>query len=83
MTTGAPQTTFLASIAAHQPQVDDPSRRGLASAIVNLVFLAIATSVGLFRLYSRGFVTKTFGSDDLFIIFALVSLPPVAALPVY
>jgi hypothetical protein len=72
MSTGAPLATFPAS-ASRQMQHDNTGRRGLVPVVINLVFLAIATSVGLFRLYTRAFVSKVFGSDDVFIVFAIVS----------
>jgi hypothetical protein len=79
MSAGAPQSTFFPAstspATAYQRHHDPIHSHRPASVIVNLVFLVIATSVGLFRLYTRAFVSKVLGSDDVFIVFAIVCGP--------
>jgi hypothetical protein len=55
------------------PNYDHPVTRGDALLVVNAVFIGLATiTVGL-RLYTRLFIKRWFGIDDVFILLALVS----------
>jgi hypothetical protein len=54
------------------PNYTDPTTRGEALLIVNLVFISIAfITVGL-RLYTRIWIKRWFGWDDAAIVVALV-----------
>jgi hypothetical protein len=55
------------------PNYINPHTRGSSLIIVNAVFLGIATIVVLLRLYTRLFVRRWFGLDDVFICCAFVS----------
>jgi hypothetical protein len=54
------------------PNYVNPTTRGPTLVIVNGVFLGIATLAVLLRLYTRLFVKRWFGWDDVFICCAYV-----------
>lgn len=54
------------------PNYENPETRGPEVVIVNSVFLAFATLFIVLRLYTRLFVRKWFGIDDVFILIAYV-----------
>jgi hypothetical protein len=58
-----------------KPNYVDPIRRGPALVIVNSVLLPIAIVVVGLRLYTRLFIIRSAGLDDLFIALAVVSNP--------
>lgn len=55
------------------PNYTNPETRGNVLLIVNTVFIALTFCVVLARLYTRLFINRWFGTDDLFIVLALVS----------
>ncbi|KAH7058690.1 hypothetical protein B0J12DRAFT_737323 [Macrophomina phaseolina] len=55
------------------PNYVDPVTRGPALIIVNAIFLSLCTIALLLRLYTRVFIKRWFGSDDVFIILAYIS----------
>jgi len=59
------------------PNYVDPERRGPELIVVNSIFLAFATVFIALRLYTRLFVRKWFGIDDIFILLAYVYLSTV------
>lgn len=59
-----------------QPNYTNPETRGPALIIVNAVFISLCTITLFLRLYTRIFIKRWFGSDDVFIILAYVR-PPV------
>lgn len=62
------------------PNYKDPPTRGPALVIVNAILIALVVIAVLLRLYARLFIKRWFGSDDIFIILALVRLPFLAVL---
>lgn len=54
------------------PNYDDPVTRDDALVIVNSALIRLVMIVVLLRLYSRLYVRRWFGLDDVFIIVALV-----------
>lgn len=48
--------------------------RDIAYLVVDWLFDIVACAVVSIRLYSRGFLTRSFGSDDFIIICAAVSI---------
>jgi hypothetical protein len=54
------------------PNFVDPHTRGSALLIVNGLFISLVVIAVTLRLYTRLVIKRWFGSDDLFIIFALV-----------
>jgi hypothetical protein len=54
------------------PNYVNPETRGNALVIVNYIFISIAVITVLLRLYTRTFIKRWFGLDDIFIIVALV-----------
>jgi hypothetical protein len=57
------------------PNYDDPVTRGYALVVVNSIFITLVVIVVSLRLYTRLWIKRWFGSDDLFIILALVGFP--------
>lgn len=55
------------------PNYVDPPTRGPALAVVNIIFIALVVAAVSLRVYTRLFVNRWFGSDDIFIVLALVS----------
>jgi hypothetical protein len=55
------------------PNYEDPVTRGPGLAIVNYVLISITIIFVALRLYTRIFIKRWFGLDDVFIIVALVS----------
>ena len=55
------------------PNYVDPVTRGPSLVVVNAIFIALVTVIVLARLYTRIFIKRWFGSDDVFIILAFVS----------
>jgi hypothetical protein len=55
------------------PNYENPVTRGPALAIVNYVLISITIMFVVLRLYTRIFIKRWFGIDDVFIIVALVS----------
>ena len=62
------------------PNYENPETRGPELIIVNSVFLAFATVFIGMRLYTRIFVKKWFGLDDVFIILAYVWYTPLSGI---
>ncbi|KAL0255118.1 hypothetical protein SLS55_009647 [Diplodia seriata] len=56
-----------------QPNYVDPVTRGPALIIINAVFISLCTLLLFLRLYTRIFIKRWFGSDDVFIILAYMS----------
>lgn len=54
------------------PNYENPKTRGPALAIVNYTLAAVTIITVLLRLYTRVFIKRWFGLDDVFIILALV-----------
>jgi len=55
------------------PNYDNPETRGHALVVVNSIFIGLVIiTVGL-RLYTRIYIKRWFGIDDVFILLALVS----------
>ncbi|KAF6844570.1 integral membrane protein [Colletotrichum musicola] len=54
------------------PRYDDPETRGPASEIVSLVLLSIASTIIIIRIYTRKWITKGFGWDDILVILAFI-----------
>lgn len=54
------------------PNYKNPPTRGPALTIVNAILIALVIIAVLLRLYTRLFIKRWFGSDDVFIVFALV-----------
>lgn len=63
------------------PNYVDPVTRGPALIIVNAIFLSLCTIALLLRLYTRVFIKRWFGSDDVFIILAYVGTLSLSLLP--
>jgi hypothetical protein len=59
------------------PNYNNPVKRGSALLVVNIVFLVIVIIVVSLRLYTRLWIKRWFGSDDAFIILALVGSTPL------
>lgn len=55
-----------------KPNYVDPVTRGPALIIINAIFISLCTIVLFLRLYTRIFIKRWFGSDDVFIILAYV-----------
>lgn len=60
------------------PNYKNPPTRGPALVIVNAILIALVVVAVLLRLYARLFIKRWFGSDDIFIILALVCSPSLA-----
>ncbi len=58
-----------------KPNYVDPIRRGPALVIVNSVLLPLAVVIVGLRLYTRLFICRSAGLDDIFIALAVVSIP--------
>jgi hypothetical protein len=56
------------------PNYVDPVKRGNSLTVLNTVFVAVALVVVGLRIYTRIFVVRFFGVDDVFIIIAAVSI---------
>jgi uncharacterized membrane protein len=54
------------------PNYENPVTRGNALVIVNCIFISITIVTVALRLYTRAFIKRWFGIDDIFIILALV-----------
>jgi hypothetical protein len=54
------------------PNYIDPVTRGPGLLIVNIVFSALAFIVVALRLYTRVWITRSLGMDDVFVFAALV-----------
>lgn len=54
------------------PNYDSPVRRGHGAFITNLVLYPLALLFLLLRVYTRVRITKSFGTDDVFILLAMV-----------
>lgn len=54
------------------PNYTNPTTRGNALLIVNVAFISIAITVVGLRLYTRIWIKRWFGTDDAFIVLALV-----------
>ena len=54
------------------PNYENPEIRGLAIIVVNSVFLALSIIVVLLRLYTRIFITRWFGLDDVLILVTIL-----------
>jgi hypothetical protein len=54
------------------PNYDHPETRSEAFIIVNSLFLALSIVAVILRLYTRIFVVRWFGSDDIFITIAIL-----------
>lgn len=52
---------------------DDPDTQGPALIIVNSVFMTLVVMAVLARFYSRVFIRKWVGIDDIMMVFAFVS----------
>ncbi|KAF2738484.1 hypothetical protein EJ04DRAFT_549959 [Polyplosphaeria fusca] len=55
------------------PNYTDPVTRGNALIIVNAIFISLVIIVVTLRLYTRMFIKRWFGSDDICIILALIT----------
>ncbi|GME64377.1 hypothetical protein GTA08_BOTSDO12914 [Neofusicoccum parvum] len=55
------------------PNYVNPDTRGPALLVVNAVFITLCTITLFLRLYTRIFIKRWFGSDDVFIILAYIS----------
>ncbi|KAF2088817.1 hypothetical protein K490DRAFT_38175, partial [Saccharata proteae CBS 121410] len=55
------------------PNYIDPPTRGNALVVVNAIFISFVTIAVLLRMYTRIFLKRWFGSDDVFIIFAFIT----------
>lgn len=55
------------------PNYIDPITRGPGLLIVNVVFSALALTIVALRLYTRTWITRSVGVDDVFVLIALVS----------
>lgn len=64
-----------------QPNYVDPVTRGPALIIINIIFVSLCTILLFLRLYTRIFVKRWFGSDDVFIILAYVSFTLIRNAP--
>jgi hypothetical protein len=71
-----PLFTAEQALAFPPPNYDNPKTRGNALTVVDSVFLAVALIFLLLRLYTRLFVRKWFGWDDVFICLAFVCILP-------
>jgi hypothetical protein len=60
-----PPAAVIASWPA--PNYENPATRGPALLVLNSVFLAISSIFVLLRVYTRVFMVKSFGWDDLYI----------------
>lgn len=54
------------------PNYTNPETRGYALLVVNLIFISFALFMALSRFYTRIFIRKWFGLDDVFLLAALV-----------
>ncbi|KAF2401101.1 hypothetical protein EJ06DRAFT_575719 [Trichodelitschia bisporula] len=63
-----------------EPNYESPERRGNTMLAVNLVAASLALITAAMRIYTRLFITRWFGADDVFIIFALIFALSVVAL---
>ncbi|KAH7126850.1 hypothetical protein B0J11DRAFT_287720 [Dendryphion nanum] len=54
------------------PNYDDPVTRGHALLVVNSIFVALTVVVVCMRMYTRIYLKRWFGVDDVFILLALV-----------
>jgi hypothetical protein len=59
------------------PNYENPVTRGHALVVVNAIFIALVVIVVVLRLYTRIFIKRWFGSDDIFILLALVCPIPL------
>jgi hypothetical protein len=57
-----------------EPNYHDPTTKGVVPVVANMLCLALAIIFCALRLYARLAISKWFGSDDVFILVALVSL---------
>lgn len=55
-----------------EPNYDNPETRGPSLIILVSLFFLIAAFVVLVRCYTRWYITKSFGADDVFIMVAMV-----------
>ncbi|KAF2140909.1 uncharacterized protein K452DRAFT_288317 [Aplosporella prunicola CBS 121167] len=55
------------------PNYVDPVTRGPSLVVVNAIFIALVNVIVLARLYTRIFIKRWFGSDDVFIILAFIT----------
>jgi hypothetical protein len=66
---------FADAVASWPPaNYGDPPTRGNGIIIVTGLFGGLGTIATALRIYTRLYITRTFGADDVFIIFALVCL---------
>jgi hypothetical protein len=66
--------SFLQIVASWPtPNYDHPVSRGDGMVIASAVFGAVGTIATALRLYTRGWITRTLGADDVLIFFAWVS----------
>jgi hypothetical protein len=56
------------------PNYVDPVTRGPISLIVNIVFYVLMLLSVILRTYTRAFLSKSFGADDVLMLLALVSI---------
>ena len=54
------------------PNYDNPVTRGNALVIVNSIFISLAVITVCMRMYTRLFLKRWFGIDDVFILLALL-----------
>lgn len=54
------------------PNYLDPETRGPAGKIVGSTFMSLVTLVLILRMYTRQFISKGFGLDDVLILIAYV-----------
>jgi hypothetical protein len=54
------------------PNYDDPVTRGSALMLVNAIFIGLVLITVFARLWTRLFITRWFGLDDVFVVLALV-----------
>jgi hypothetical protein len=55
-----------------EPNYENPITHGQIPVVLNLLFLTLTICVFSLRVYTRLIFNKWFGSDDIFIIFAVV-----------
>ncbi|KAI1854904.1 hypothetical protein JX265_002543 [Neoarthrinium moseri] len=73
------------SISANWPAPNyvNPETRGPAGKIVGITLVSIATVIIVLRLYTRHFISKGFGLDDILIVLSYVPATAFAILGVY
>jgi hypothetical protein len=54
------------------PNYSDPVKQGPALIAVNAAFFSLMTAVLILRIFTKVFVKKSFGFDDIFICFSWV-----------